>query len=209
MKQFLTTIPRVSKQQVQWLLIGLALGIVLFGLVRFVFLPTQEVHYHANFAVFINGERQQFNGPQYYQEIASCTTHDTPQSRVHMHDNVSHIVHVHDKLVTWGNLFTVLGWSLHEKSLFDGTHVYTDGQESHLRFMLNGRPVLSIANEVIQSEDRLLVSFGSADQKTLEQQYAQIESDAGEFNRKLDPASCRGLQQADVWNRLRAAFWLP
>ena len=209
MKQFLTTIPHVSRQQAQWLLIGLGLGIVLFGLVRFMFLPTQEVHYHANFAVFINGERQQFTGPQYYQEVASCTTQATPQGRVHMHYNVSHIVHVHDKLVTWGNFFTVLGWSLHEKSLFDGIHTYTDDQEGHLRFMLNGKPVLSIANEVIQSEDRLLISFGNTDQKTLEQQYAQIESDAGEFNRKLDPAGCRGIQQTDIWSRLRVAFWLP
>lgn len=186
---------------------GLLVGVVGLTAIRFALQPSHEVHYHANFAVFIHGQREQFKGFQYYQEEASCSAKDTPQSRVHMHDNNNHIVHVHDTRVTWADLFNNLGWVLGDHLVSDGIHAYQDGQGGKLSFVLNGKPTASIADEVIKSEDRLLISFGGEDQDGLNQQFKQIESDAHQFNEQKDPAACKGPEDTGLWPRLERALW--
>lgn len=193
--------------QLRWLICGALCGVLLFGLVRFAWQPSDSVHYHASFAVFINGERILFKDQVYYQEIASCNTSATPQSLVHMHDQNNHIVHVHRDLMTWADFFAVLGWSLNDRMVFDGKKAYLDGQGGRLQFILNNRPTYSVANEVIKSEDRLLISFSNQDQKTLGEQYAQIPRDAGKFNATKDPAACRGPEDESLWRRIERALW--
>lgn len=207
MQHFTQLIPRISKTQAKALVAGLGLGVLLFGLIRFMTLPTDVTHYHANFGVFINGKRMEFTAPQHYEEVASCSATEKPQGRVHMHDNIGHVVHVHEKLMTWSNFFSIIGLSLTDKSFFDGQQAYIDGQDGRLKFVLNGKPVLSLANEVIQSEDRLLITFGAADQQEAERQFAAIKADAAEYNKLSDPSACRGPEKDTVWTRLRKSFW--
>jgi hypothetical protein len=185
---------------------GILLGILLIGLVRFVATPDHHTHYHANFAVFIHGQRQEFKGPQYYQEIAACSAHDSPLGRTHMHDENNHVVHVHDDVVTWSDFFTNLGWSLGNSVLYDGHAVYTDGLNGHLSFILNGKPTRSIANEIIGDQDRLLVSFGNDDDAALKAQFSQVQSDAKQADESADPSTCQGPEATDSWTRLREAF---
>ena len=132
MKQFKGFVPKLDRRAALYIIVGVVAGILLFGLVRFVGQPDDSVHYHANFGVYIQGERRTFEGTQYYQEIASCSAKENPQGRVHMHDNIGHVVHVHADLVTWSNFFSILGWSLNEKVLFDGKTVYQDGKGGEL-----------------------------------------------------------------------------
>lgn len=181
-------------------------ALLAFVFARFMLQPNNKVHYHANFAVFINGQREQFKGAQYYQEVASCGLGNTPQSLVHMHDNISHVVHVHNAVQTWGQFFNNLGWVLGDTLISDGTNVYQDGHGGHLTFILNGHSTLSIADEVIKDKDRLLISFGNDDQAALNQQFLQVESDAGHFDVTKDPAACSGDE--NTWqNRLKRAVW--
>lgn len=185
---------------------GLILGILAIGLVRFIGLP-QPVHYHANFAVFINDQREQFSGPQYYQEIAACDEHASPLGRVHMHDQNNHLIHVHDKVVTWSDLFTNLGWSLNDSMIYNGKTAYVDGQGGSLTFILNGRVTRSIADEIIGDQDRLLISYGSDSQAALSSQFSQVESDAKKADTTTDPSTCQGPETENVWARLRQALW--
>src|SRR5436190_1007345 len=80
-------------------------GALLVLAIRFINYKPTNTHYHANFAVYINGQREQFNGPTYYEEesMGSCTTDKEmiPADRAHMHDNENDVIHVHDKAVTW------------------------------------------------------------------------------------------------------------
>jgi hypothetical protein len=174
--------------------------------VRFVTTNHSETHYHANFAVYINGARQEFKGPQYYQEISACDEHASPQGRVHMHDENAGLIHVHDKVVTWADFFTNIGWSLNDSMLFDGKTAYVNGQGGALSFMLNGKPVRSLADEVIGDKDRLLISYGNDDAATLQKQYDSVPTDAKQADVTKDPATCQGPEQQDVWTQLRQAF---
>jgi hypothetical protein len=66
----------------------LLLGAAIMLGARFVtYKPADKVHYHANFALFINGQREQFNGPAYYTETQLCQVSSivTPIERAHMH----------------------------------------------------------------------------------------------------------------------------
>ncbi len=196
------------KRKAVWvaLLGGLIGGFLLIGLVRYMTLA-QPTHYHADFAVFIDGQRQEFKGPQYYQEIAACDEHASPLGRVHLHDQNNHLVHVHADVVTWSDLFTNLGWSLSNSMLYDGKTAYVDGQDSHLHFMLNGKEVRSIADEIIGDRDRLLVSYGVDEPAALTSQYNQIETDAAKADTSADPAACQGPESESFPSRLRRAFW--
>lgn len=185
---------------------GVLIGFLGIGLVRFTVGHETHIHYHADFAVFINGERQEFKGPQYYQEVSACDAHDSPLGRVHLHDENNHVVHVHDEVVTWADLFTNLGWSLNNSMLYDGNTSYVDDQGGELHFILNGKATHSIANEIIGDQDRLLVSYGNESTSALTAQFNQVESDAEKADNTADPAACQGPEQDDVLTRLRQAF---
>lgn len=186
---------------------GVILAIVVLGLVRFAVTSHNETHYHADFAVYINGVHQEFKGPQYYQEISACDEHASPLGRVHLHDENPGLIHVHDDVVTWADLFTNIGWSLNDSALFDGKTAHVNGQDGTLTFMLNGEPVRSIANQIIGDQDRLLVSFGTDDNTTLQKQYDSVPADAKKADTTPDPAACQGPEQKNIWTQLRQAFF--
>ena len=165
--------------------------------VRFLtFKPEEGVHYHANFALFINGQRQEFKEDRYYSEEEACTaeTEVTPAERAHMHDQINNVVHVEDQAVTWGQFFTNLGWTLGPDMIeAPDTTIYSASGSRRLHVMLNGQDYTglgSIANFVIKDLDRLLVSYGDEDKNSLGAQYAAVPSTAGYYDITPDPASC-------------------
>src|SRR5688572_20707682 len=101
------------------LLIGFIGGFLWLTGVRYFIAQPKETHYHSNFAVYINGMREDFKDFTYYEEVAACTSayEDNPKGRVHMHNNVNDIIHVHDKRVTYGNFFQNIGWNIGGKYL--------------------------------------------------------------------------------------------
>lgn len=193
---------------------GVVAGVLGFGLVRLAALPPHPVtHYHANWAVFVDGKRLDLSDDRYMEDVARCKSDPTrvdPEDRVHMHNRDPDVVHVHDGGATWGHLLANLGFGI------DDDYLATDRGERHvsgggrtLKFVLNGRPAASVHNQVIASEDRLLISFGAESaEEAARAQFPQVASDAGEFNRKPDPAGCSGnTEHATFGDRLRRAFW--
>ncbi len=52
------------------MIFGLALGAFVILGIRFVaYQPPHDTHFHANFAVYINGVHEQFKEPKYYEEV--------------------------------------------------------------------------------------------------------------------------------------------
>ena len=52
---------------------GVFLGIVSWGLLRFAVGPCPDPpHYHANWAVVVNGEEVDFSGDRYMQSVDGC-----------------------------------------------------------------------------------------------------------------------------------------
>ncbi len=208
-----TTAPSTNKKpQINrwlWLVSGLLIGAALFVIYRALVSQNEVVHYHANFAVYVNGKQDKFEGPGYYEEVTTCNVHDHNdlKSRAHMHGNNSHVVHVHADSVTWGNFFANLGYAVGDNVISDGHTAYVEGQDDkHLTFMLNGQKVDSIANQIIKSEDVLLIDYGNDSDTTLKQYFEGIPKDAHKFNVTADPAACSGGETYDVKSRLKDAL---
>ena len=201
------------KRTLLLVLIGFVGGFLWLAGLRYFIAQPEEVHYHANFAVFINGERELFELPTYYEEVAACTTayHDNPKGRVHMHGEVNDVIHVHDARVTYGNFFHNIGWGIGKNYLATVDKTYVVDEENELTFILNGEEIDSITNRVIGNLDKLLVSYGDETDEVLQKQFETVAGSAEETNKYQDPGSCGGLNgsgHGSFGNKLkRATFW--
>jgi hypothetical protein len=190
-----------------YLAIGLMIGVVGFGAFRFFAYKPDIVHYHANFAMYINGVREEFKDPSYYEEVAACSKDAVgPRHRAHLHDSVGDVVHVHDHAVTWGQFFENIGYSLGDRSIATRTAVYVADDSHSLQFVLNGKTMASIANVVIGDRDRLLVSYGSESKAELDQRMAAVSSTADAVDHDHDPSSCSGAEAITTQDRLEHLF---
>ncbi|HSX36415.1 MAG TPA: hypothetical protein VLH84_05790 [Patescibacteria group bacterium] len=200
---------KLLRNHFTWLVLGVVLSAaVLLGIRFFTYRPVQ-VHYHANFAVYLNGRRETFKGAQYYQEVAVCSaTNDIalPQQRAHMHDNINSVIHVHDHAATWGQFFENLGWYIGPDFIeTDGGAMYQAQGDTKLNIMLNGQNytgLTPITNTVIKDQDRLLVSFGDIDGATLQKEFKTVPATAHHYDITPDPASCSGSEKVTISDRL-------
>lgn len=191
--------------------VGFVLGMLWLVAARFISYTSANTHFHANFALYINGQRDEFKNFTFYEEVQSCGSDEKndPKHRVHMHDNINHVVHVHEAGVMWGHFFANLGYTLGDKLVQTDQGLYINGQDgAKLTFVLNGKEVNNIANKPIKSEDVLLVSYGKDDQTTIQKRYDGITKDAAEFNKRNDPSSCTGTKPLTFGQRLKKAVSL-
>lgn len=186
---------------------GLLLGaLIILGIRIATYQPEKKVHYHANFAVYTNGQREQFKNPAFYEDSAMCTgstdgedeSVSDPHELAHMHDNVNSVVHVEAPAVTWGQFFANLGWTLGSTTLInDKGTVYQEQGADKLHIILNNQDYTDlggIANRVIKDQDRLLVSYGDESDQTVMAQYRAVPSTAHHYDTVQDPSTCSGTQ---------------
>lgn len=202
----LTSLKKLPRKFLILATVAFILGVgVAFG-ARLVLVDRQDTHYHANLALYINGVRDEFKDFTYYEEIAACNVNDThsPNERVHMHSSVGHVVHVHAKAMTWGSFFANLGYTLGNEVISTKDGVFINGQNGEkLRFYINGNFVTSIANEVIHSEDRLLIDYSADGEAVLKTRYDSVEVDAHVYNEEIDPSSCSGSAAESLKGRIQ------
>jgi hypothetical protein len=194
------------------LLVGVVLGVVGIGAARYATLEEEHpVHYHANWAIFVDGNRLDLTAPRYMEDVYQCMldpSQQNPEDRVHMHEGNHDVVHVHASGVTWGHLLANLGFGIGDDYLYTDTQRLENTSEKTLKFVLNGRPVATIANAQIGNQDRLLISYGPESvEEVIGTQFPQVASDANRYNEMPDPASCSGHVEMSTGERLRRAFW--
>jgi hypothetical protein len=200
---------RINKYVALAAIVGFLLGAIWLVALRYITYQSDNVHYHANFALYINGQRDEFKSFTFYEEVQACTSDnvDNPKTRVHLHNQDPALIHIHAHGVTWGQFFDNLGYTLGDTLVKTDKGVYVDGQDGNeLTFWLNGKPADAIANTLINSEDRLLINYGKDDQATLQKRYDDIPKTAGEANTKNDPATCSGDEKLTPSQRLKKSL---
>lgn len=201
----------VNKRIAVTLAVGFVIGVVWLIGIRFALVEKDDVHYHANFAVYIHDQKQQFDSFAFYEEVQSCGADAAfnPKNRAHMHDEVNHVVHVHDQAVTWGHFLANLGFSLGDDFIQTGDGLFIEDDENKLIFWLNGKEVATIANQVIRSEDVLLIHYSNDNnEEVLQERYDSIVKDAAVYNTRQDPSACTGGKPMTFGERLKAAIGL-
>ena len=203
---------KFNKQSLINGIVGLIIGVAIILGIRFATYSVEEgVHYHANFAIYLNGQREQFKDIFYYIGAESCTgesEHATnPYARAHMHDSVNDVVHVEDEAVTWGQFFQNIGWIVDPEVIRTPDQIFLADSQNKLTFMLNGEQTDKVINSVIGDKDRLLVDFGLTNNQTLQKEFASIASTAEKYNGMKDSGSCGGASQETSWkDRLKHMF---
>jgi len=205
------TLSRIAKSRITLLILGFLIGAIVILGIRFITYDPIGTHYHANFAVYINGERETFSGQSYYEETAgtSCSLVpvDSPVERAHMHDKVNDVVHVHDKLVTWANFFENIKWGLGDDYLKTPDAMLLPDANHKLTFVLNGKTVENIAGSVIGDQDRLLISYGDENSSQIQTQFNSIAQTAHQVDITKDPASCSaGSKVVTIQDRFNHLF---
>lgn len=199
----------IPKRLILVALVSFLAGILWFVMVRFVTYKSDAVHYHANFAVYIDGQRQTFDNFTFYEEVASCSADEdnNPKARVHMHDNINHVVHVHDTAATWGHFFANIGYTFGNDIIKTDKDRFVSGENAkELRFILNGGEVDLIANQTIRDEDALLIDYSASTDEDLKTRFETITRDAAEYNKRDDPSSCKGNKTLTFGERLQKAL---
>lgn len=192
-----------------WFTAGLFIGVIALFIIRLATYMPEMVHYHANFAVFINGKREEFKDPRYYQEVAICSATsgiNIPQQRAHLHDEHNALLHVHDHATTWGQFFANIGWSvgIDFVQTDDGT-MYRADDDNKLHVLINGQDytdISSIANMIIKDKSKLLLSYGNGTTKSLADEAKIIPSTAVKADATVDPASCSGAEKLSFKQKL-------
>lgn len=195
------------------LVLGALLGSLILLGIRFATYKVEAVHYHANFEVYINGKRELFKGPQYYQEVSICSASkgiSIPQQRSHMHDQDNALVHIHDHATTWGQFFENLGWYVGPDFIeTDNGTMYLAHDGVKVNILINGQDYTdlnAITNRVIGDKDRLLVSYGESDGAALQKEFKSVPATAKHADETQDPASCSGNEIVTTSDRLHHLF---
>jgi hypothetical protein len=97
-------------------------GIILLTIVGVIagfkyFYRDQAVHYHAGFQIYVDDKLQDFSDYK-YMSVVPCTDDqhkEAVESKVHLHDGVGNIVHVHAPGVVWGDLLKYLKFTVDPK----------------------------------------------------------------------------------------------
>ncbi|MBI2588830.1 hypothetical protein HYW35_01275 [Candidatus Saccharibacteria bacterium] len=194
--------------------IGLVVGALIILGERFItYKPERQPHYHANFAVYINGQKEQFKDIFYYinaENACSATAKHkmTPYERAHMHNSVNDVVHVEDEAVTWGQFFQNIGWVVDPKIMRTPDQVFLADAQNKITFIINGEQTDKVINSLIGDKDKLLVDFGATDNQTLQKEFQMIASTAGKYDGSKDSGSCGSAsQEKNSWNdRLKHMF---
>ncbi len=135
----------------------------------------QPVRWHADFAVFVNGERFDFDKPEFISKEG-----EEHNPWVHIHEPRPTVVHVHREQTTWDEFMRSLGFELTDSklSLPDG-RVFETGGEASLKFYVNGVRVDTIMFESISDLSQVLISFGpESDSEVRETQIPMVTDQA-------------------------------
>ena len=195
------------------LAVGIVCGVIALGAIRLTFLPPLEsTHFHANWALWIDGDRVDLSADRYMEDVAACSAdaaNITAPQRVHLHENNPDVLHVHHQGATWGHLLQNLGWGIGPNWLItDDGYLLAEADGRRLTFVLNELVVPPASNRVIQAGDRLLISYGKEElDELVRDQFPSVADNAPEFDQGFDPAGCQGTQAETLAGRLRRSFW--
>lgn len=115
----------------------------------------KNIHYHAGFQVYIDGELQDFSGNEYMHETP-CTVDGKPVEnnehadeqleKAHLHDHTGDVMHVHRERAVWGDLFANIKYN------------FPDGKE--IRIFAHGKEIEDLNDYPIIPNDSVVILVG-------------------------------------------------
>ncbi len=114
-----------------------------------------EVHVHADFAVYMNGNQLDFSQTEYQSSVSHEKDED-----VHLHDGDGKVVHRHAEGVTFAQLLKSIGYELGSDCFTtDAKEQYCTNASNTLAFYVNDTPA-DKTTYIPQEEDQILLTYG-------------------------------------------------
>lgn len=121
--------------------------------------------YSASFAIYTNDTFRIFTAPMYHNLSAD----------VFIEASNPNIIHIKKSNITWADFFATLPFSLTETCLTTGTkQTFCTNGNFVLQFYLNGERNQSVLDQIINSGDKLLVTYEKENADTIQQQLQSI-----------------------------------
>lgn len=118
-----------------------------------------EVHVHADFAIYLNDQKLDLTAEK-YQSSAQSIKH----KNVHLHDGDDNVVHRHAEGITFAEFLSSVGFTLTDSCLtVDSGEQYCSDTANTLILYVNGEVNPDIASYIPQEEDQILLYFGARD----------------------------------------------
>ena len=133
-----------------------------------IIVPENEFyHVHADFAVYINGQKVDFNSPIYNER----------DPRIHLHVRNKYgdsVIHVEGERAKIGEFFTSLGMRLTEKCFRTTSVNFCNDDKRTLKFYVNGVSNKDFGNYEIKDLDRILITFGNETEEEIKKQMDSV-----------------------------------
>ncbi len=137
-------------------------------------------HVHADFKVYVDGKQVDFSGDQYKSDKSKHLDDYT-----HLHSNVGDVLHMHKAGITLEEFFQSLNVEWHGTGPTDCLDIDTTIMgcndwpgEKKTRLYVNGKLNELGPKYVPQDLDRILITYGKEDPKTLEKELASVTDSA-------------------------------
>ncbi len=154
-----------------------------------------DVHEHADFKVYLNGEAYDFAEDKY------MSTEEAPLNPfTHVHDGEGEVIHKHMSGVTLGSFFESLGMEFTADCfMLDSGESYCTDSTHTLQFFVNGAENAEFADYEFHDADRLLITYGAPTPEQLQSELDSVSDRACIFSETCpergsppDESSCTG-----------------
>lgn len=174
----------------------------------------EEVHFHANFGVFANGQKLDFSD-QKFMHIESCSAEASAEEhsakafgdRIHLEDGVGDVAHIHDNGVVWGDLMLYLRSKVTADGIyFDGKKIPT-GKNQKITYYVNGKEVNDFEQRDIKSNDTLLVILGDKLESNAESAKAELNNLAAKLSGRSEELNNSNSDEGCGGGETEESFW--
>jgi hypothetical protein len=135
-------------------------------------------HTHADFAVYVNGEKLDFSAEELMSGASTDTEHkDAHHEYLHLHDNNGAVIHRHKPGLTIGEFFASLQVGFEEKCYVSFAPM-ADGQicdETPFRLFVNGEEMPFSEDYAFSDLDQILITTADTDKEVQSQLKAMTD----------------------------------
>jgi len=156
-----------AKSSIIFILLGVMVGLVVFwNRAHSPVANPDPNHTHADFAVWINGEKWDFSDERYMSGLSTDeSTHDEADEAhhqyVHLHDGNGDVLHRHKPGLSFTDFLTSLRWKIIGEGCIetDTGQSYCEGSGAVWRLFVNGEEMYSFAYS-FNDTDQILLLYG-------------------------------------------------
>lgn len=136
-------------------------------------------HVHVDFKVYLDGRVVDFSQPRYQVRA----------QHVHVEGGDGGVIHVHATGVKIGYFFSTLGMKFNSTCFVSDNRNYCNNENKTLKFFVNDAPAGELENYVLQSMDKILISYGN--ETALDNQFNSITTKSESFDTGKVPLPMR------------------